>query len=239
MAIAYDSSAAAGSTSTTSLSYSHTTSGSDRVLVVFAKTYSSSDLVTGITYAGVSMTKLLTGQDAGGLWSHAYILANPATGANNVVVSLSSANYIGSTSHSYTGCKTVSIPDASGSLNSSVTDVTTTLTTTVDNCWLVGSYNGGRPYTPGVGTTVRQTQLSSDYLVTFDSNGAKTPAGSYSLAGSQSTATACRNYIISLAPAPTASSQIKSADGVTLANIKSADGVVIASIKSMSSVANS
>lgn len=215
MAIAYDSSANAGNTSTASLVYSHTCTGSDLVLVVFVKVFNTSDLVTGVTYNGVSMTKILSGQDADNRWSYTYTLAGPATGTNNVTVSLSSATFVGSTSQSYTGCSQTGIPDASASLNTSSTTVTTTLTTIADNCWLVGSYNGGRVYTAGSGTTVRQSNTSADFLNSFDSNGAKTPAGSYSLAGTQSSAANSRNYIISLAPVATATSHIKSWNGIT------------------------
>lgn len=200
MAIAYNSSASAGSTSTSSLSYSHSCTGSNLVLVVFVKIFNTSNLVTGVTYNGVSMTQVLSGQDADNRWSYAYILANPATGANNVVVSLLSSTFVGSISQSYSGCNVSGIPDASGSLNTNSTTVTTTITTTVNGCWLVGSFNGSRVYSAGSGTTVRQSNTSADYIYGFDSNGAKAVAGSHSLVGTQATGANSRNYIISIAP---------------------------------------
>lgn len=228
MAITYDSSANAGSTSSSSLSYSHTCTGSNLGLVVFVKVYNTSNLVTGVTYGGVAMTKntSASGQDADNRYSYTYTLANPSTGANNVVVSLSSATYVNSTSQSYAGCNTSSLIDSTGAaLNTSSTTVTTTTTTVADNCWLVGSFNGARIYTPGAGTTQRQTNSSADYIFSFDSNGAKTPAGSHSLAGTQASSANSRSYIISIAPFSAATSHIKSADGILYANIKSADGV--------------
>ena len=200
MAIAFDTSTSSGSSSTSTLTRSHTCSGADRVLVVFVKVYNTSNLLTSVTYYGVGLTQVTAIQDASNRWSYSYILDNPATGANNVVVNLSSATFVSSSSHSYTGCATSGIPDASAASNIATVDVSISATTTVDNCWLVGAYAGARTYTAGGGTTQRQVNTNADYLVTFDSNSPKTPAGTYSLAGTQSSATACSRHIISLAP---------------------------------------
>lgn len=243
MAIAYDSSANGGSTSTSSLTFSHTCTGSNLVLTVFIKIFNTSNVLTGVTYGagnGVAMTAASSGQDADSRWSYVYTLINPATGANNVNITTSSATYVGGTSQSYTGCRQTSQPDVVGTpLNTASTTVDTTLTTITDNSWLIGSYNGGRAYTAGSGTTSRQFNGSPDQLYSFDSGGAKTTKGSYSLLGTQSSGANSRNYIISLAPVAAATSHIKSADGILYANIKSMSGVAIASVKSASGVANS
>lgn len=239
MAIAYDSSANGGSTSTSSLTFSHTCTGSNLVLTVFIKIFNTSNVLTGVTYNGVAMTAASSGQDAGSRWSYVYTLINPATGANNVNITTSSATYVGGTSQSYTGCRQTSQPDVVGTpLNTASTTVDTTLTTITDNSWLIGSYNGARAYTAGSGTTSRQFNGSPDQLYSFDSGGAKTPTGSYSLLGTQSSGANSRNYIISLAPAVAATSHIKSADGILYANIKSMSGVAIANVKSTDSVTN-
>lgn len=227
MAIAFDNSAQGGSAGASSVTYAHTCTGSNLVLIVFVKIFSTSDRVTGVTYNGVSMARIAFAQDAYNRWSYVYMLGNPATGSNNVVTSLSSSSGINVTSHSYTGCKTTGLPDVLGTtLITASSTVTTSLTTATDNSWLVGSYNDSRTYVAGSGTTQRQVAVFSDVLNSFDSNGAKSPIGTYSLEGTVPVSPVSSvNFILAIAPAAASATQIKSADGVTLANIKSADGV--------------
>lgn len=74
----------------TSLTYSHTTSTlADRGMLTSVALEHIDDAVSGITYAGVAMT-LDVRQTSGGSFSAAELwrLASPATGANNVVVSI-------------------------------------------------------------------------------------------------------------------------------------------------------
>lgn len=203
MAVAYDNSTASGA-NTSSLSFSHTCTGSDLVLVFMIKVYSTSDLVTAATYNSVGATLVSKRQNGNNRWSYMYILANPATGSNTVNVTLSSTQLVGCSVHSYTGAETTGIPDSQNSTTVATTNVDIATTTVADNSWLVGMYAGQRTYTPGSGTTQRQYQGTADQLYTFDSNGAKTPAGSYSLLGTQSQALTCCLHICSIAPAGSA-----------------------------------
>lgn len=97
MAIAYGSQQFNNGTST-ALTFSFTTSGSDRYLVVGFTAQDSGTGITGVTYAGVSMTKLTgptsygnAGGPSGNNRIYMYGLTNPASGANNVVISSSSS----------------------------------------------------------------------------------------------------------------------------------------------------
>lgn len=179
MAIAFD--AASGSSVTgTSLTYSHTCTGSDRALVVHYVSDGSGDAVTGITYAGAAMTFIGRVQSPSSRWTGMYYLAAPATGANNIVVTNSVSVYTEANAASYTGVKQTGNPEVTATnTGSSVTSLSGTLTTLTDNAWLVmGGHAAAGSQAAGTGTTRRNLVLVG---AIFDSNGAKSPTGSYSL----------------------------------------------------------
>lgn len=187
MAIAYDNSTDLGFSAGTTLTAAFTTgTGSERYLLVGILTFDVLDLVTGVTYNGVAMTRLAASPSdvADGEWSYIYGLAAPATGANNVVVTKSLAG--GGTvaaAIAYTGCSPVSQPDNSANPTALTgqTSITATLTTNADNCWLVGFFRTGTNMSAGANTTLRANAGGSPTCLFVDSNAAKTPPGSYSL----------------------------------------------------------
>lgn len=180
MAIAFDAITGVQLTTGTSLTYSHTCTGSDRILFVSANNNTASDYVTGITYNGVSMTKIGASLQGGSTrYTNLYYLVAPATGANNVVISCSGSTYIEAYTVSYTGVHQSSPIDTNRTdTGSSVTSLTCTLTTTADQCWLItaGSYGAGT-LSGGASTYARNVSFSYGIL---DSNGARS-IGSNSL----------------------------------------------------------
>ncbi len=201
MAIAYDNASHSGFLNGTSNNLSHTTSGSDRHLCVYV--YASTNNITGASYNGVSMTQvdnlLMTG-GAAGQYIYMYTLENPASGANNVTVTSSSGmgGYISAVS--YTGAAQTGQPDASNKGGSSSTSSqSVSVTTTVDNCWLVGFAYTGNTMSAGTGTTLRGGSVAG-ILSAIDSNGVTTPAGSDSLIVTQ-TASFAGMIVASIAPA--------------------------------------
>ncbi len=89
-AIAFDDATGASFNGALTLTFSHTvtSSGSDRVLIVGAASRDdgNNDTITGVTYDGAGMTKITDrAGDANGYIS-LWFLANPSTGANNVVI---------------------------------------------------------------------------------------------------------------------------------------------------------
>lgn len=182
MALAYDATSRASSTwvtSTASLGWIHTCTGSDRVLFVAVETFNASALVTvtGITYNGVALTKvdsisanLESSHQDGELW----YLDGPATGANTITVTLSgTAGFALGQATSYTG-KTVSGIDASAKtqlLTASTSAPANNVTVVHSDCWLVGMAYSRAAGTPsaGSGTTVRNTTTVGHAIA--DSNG--------------------------------------------------------------------
>lgn len=166
----------------TSLTWAHTTTGSDRILFVgvFGDNKAgdaTGNKITGVTYNGVALTEIgrileENGDQTSDRWVYLWALGNPASGANNVVVSASASIVIAGQSVSYTGASSTGIPDASQT-NHVVAPNTTfgvTLTPVASNCWgvKVSKNTFGTP-SAGASTTARVT--NSNGMGMFDSNG--------------------------------------------------------------------
>lgn len=204
--IAFDANAHGNSNSATSITYSHTCTGSDLMLFVNAGfNDGSTDRFSSVTYNGVAMTRLTRVSGTNGDTNLCY-LAAPATGANNVVVTRSSSGNIKSCSASYTGCKQTGFPDAYGTnAVTSGTTCTKAITTVLDNCWLiVSSYNtnGGSAVTNG-GTT---RDNATGEIAIGDSAADQTPAGSHTSGISWTGSEHAAVIVASFAPAVAASS---------------------------------
>lgn len=179
MAIALDIGVYRSFTTATSQTFSHTVAASpaDPFLLVMVQADNSSDVITGITYAGAAMSLVGTGkvQRALNRWCYMYYKAAPATGANNVVVSASSSVFIQSHSVSYTGVDQSAPIDGSSINNTaSATSLTMTVSVTGANCWLasfgqVDSGGGQGPVNVGTGATRRSNDTDFGSTATFDS----------------------------------------------------------------------
>ena len=173
MAIALDTSTYGSYVNTaTSLTFPYTVSGTDRELLVEVMG-DYSDLVTGATYNGVSMT--LIDKCRGGVdrWLYLFGLVAPATGTHNVVVSASASIYIQGCATSYTGVDQSNPIDSFAHATTSAGDPLTATTTVVaTGCWLVGAGRGEvSPVTAGTGTTSRAQETDFNSGGMYDSNG--------------------------------------------------------------------
>lgn len=206
--IAYDASANGGfGIGVTSRTWSHTTSGSNRILFVgaFGDTLISDPTcagITGATYNGVSMTQMPTVSPSGvpgDRCIYLFYLIAPATGANNVVVSAGSSIVIGGMSASYTGAKQSGVPDASAAnTQSNTATFTASVTVVAANSWtfLYAKNNFDAPGA-GTGSTLRQ---SADGQGIFDSNGPLS-AGSQSMSATSASSTSdWAGIMVSFAP---------------------------------------
>lgn len=131
MAIAFDAASTAhGGSTGTSVTWSHTVAaGSDRCLIVSLGT--NGVTATGVTYAGVGMTKIGEQQEADtghtvSMWS----LVAPSTGANNVVASFSEDRSYSFVATSWTGVHQAT-PTSSMSGNRQIGAPSTTPTVTI------------------------------------------------------------------------------------------------------------
>lgn len=236
MAIAFDASTTMSNTS----SFSHTCTGTDRLLVVQIRTQISGggDCVTGVTYNSVAMTRINTiRSETNNERGYLYQLVAPATGANTVTITTSGGPSVVAGATSYTGVAQSSPIDTSGSLSQgSGTSISVSVTTTVDNDWLVGCGDGvtgaGSNFTPGSNTTER-SEFDRNFV--FDSNGPQTPTGSYSQNYSWTGSERTYMLVAAIKPAASASgpANLKSYNTNLKANIKSINTNVIANVKSL------
>jgi hypothetical protein len=162
--IAFDaaSSASSSGSGSASLTWSHTVSvsGTNRILIVGVSVKSGST-VTGVSYAGVSFSAIsnpiVVGNNAGNARVELWQLVAPATGANNVIVTLSaSARFVGG-AVSLTGVNQTNPIDASNSASGSSATPSITITTIANNAWVVDTIASSPP-TSGANPTGGQTQ---------------------------------------------------------------------------------
>jgi len=172
-----------GYANSTSLTFAHTVSGSDRILMVQLYTFQGTQpSITGITYNGVALTsKGSRVSDLSG-YTQQWSLVAPATGANNIVISMNSSQVF-ATAVSYTGVdQTTPHPDATVTGSVTGTSLSATMTTTVADSWLVlAGRSPSRAPTAGASTIVRKLNgTSGDAGWTLDSDGGRS-TGSNSL----------------------------------------------------------
>jgi hypothetical protein len=179
---AFDASSTAQSAFGSSLTFSHTCSGSDRVLFV-AVAVGNGVAITNVTYNGVEMTAVETGAVDRRLYS----LVAPATGANNVVVTLPSPTEILAVASSYTGVNQSTPWDGAQVSTTGDTSPSVTVTSASGNL-VVGMSNysdvsGQALQTAGADQTSRGNLAeNTQYLILSDEAGAASTTHSYTRA---------------------------------------------------------
>jgi hypothetical protein len=211
MAIALDVATTSAATTSSPLTWSHTCTGSNLLLVVgvgVSSYISGQATVTGVTYNSVTMYKARSDQSTGGTESSVWLLENPSTGSNTVSVTWTygSGQHAGGTSVSYTGCSQTHTPDAvNGTTGTGTGDKTFAVTTSADNCWV---FVEGVEYCLGIGTTMTTDQTSRGAVTlnssnpvilhrAEDTNGVKHPAGSQTMGFTIATTTGTPGYAFS------------------------------------------
>ena len=101
--VAFDSNGCASAASSTSLSWNHTCTGLNLVLVVGICESGSTDYVTSVTYGGQALSKIGASFTANGKVVVQYKIVAPTTGTHTVSITTSAAVNIGAVSQSFTG----------------------------------------------------------------------------------------------------------------------------------------
>lgn len=177
--------AAMSTTAGTTLTFSHTCTGTNLILLVGAETGGAGDTVTGITYNSVAMTRIGTATSSVTDTGYLYYLLNPSTGTHNVVITATAGavNGIRGISASYAGVKQSGQPDANSTNTGTGTTETGTVTVVAANSWQVMiTWNDSAEPTAGTGTMRRGTSSGGGFGF-FDSNSSLAP-GSRSLVAS-------------------------------------------------------
>lgn len=246
MAIALDAASSASTawlTNKTTYSWNHTCTGSDLALIVGVFCNNNpTRTVSGVTYNGTAMTRLgyindyASGYDRLELWG----LLGPSTGTHAVEVTLSGqAAYNMAGAVSYTGVSQTGLPDSANTARTTTnaTSLQISTTTVADNCWLVGTYRNGAGAAITYTNCTLRAGVVADGVTVVDSNGAKTPAGSFSITEAISSSTSWEAVLVSLAPAGASSSSIKTVNGLAKASVKTVNGLAIASVKTWNGLA--
>jgi hypothetical protein len=199
MAIAFDAASETFSNSTSSLGWSHTCTGSDRILWVYVMHNSGAGTISSVTYNGVALTKYV--EDALGQRSSLWYLIAPSTGTNTITVTPSTTMYCYTAAASYTGVHQTSFLDGSDTSSAAQASLASSITTTQDNCWTI---LGARQQSTGntdasTGCTERAAGAVGTVQL-YDSNSAITPAGVYSMTTTQSATGTTGHVMAAFAP---------------------------------------
>lgn len=187
MAIVFDAATNPSLVSAASITYAHTCTGTDRIL--FVGVFARNQTVSSVTYAGVTMTEVgarVGPQGGANDYISMFVLPNPASGSNNVIVTIAGSAVLISGAVSYTGAAQTGQPDAyTDNDNTTESTTTTTVTTVADNCWVMGMVRAGTSGTTTAGTGTTQRANTAGYFQMYDKNGPVTPAGSASIITTQ------------------------------------------------------
>lgn len=182
------------------------TAGSDRYLVVWLTTNCvSADTLTGVTYNGVALTQLYKRQNTTAQcfeWQYWYGLANPATGANNLVASFSAANNTIWSAWDFTGMSATQ-PNATNGKNSGISSsFNISVTSTVDGAYiLMNSDDNNGNVGAGADTTRVSVWPAGLGQQNFEYTGSTATAGKFVLNTSGNNGGAQDATVIALAPA--------------------------------------
>lgn len=236
MAIALDSANNGGYGAAGSATWAHTCTGTDLILFVGCATVDAGgDTVTGITYNGVAMTRVPTNgiaNDGGDRRDYMYYLINPATGSNNVVITTTGTDIWGC-SISYTGSHQTTPINGSAKQEGQASPITTSVTTTEDNCWSILWTGFNRQATASTGSTLRATNATVTSSRMFDSNGPKTPAGAQAMTTTIASDVGTQIQVAFAPSVAAGPSNLKTYNTNVKANIKTIDTNAIANVKTL------
>lgn len=181
MSIAFDASSSTNGNNVASISWTHTCTGSNRILIVGV---AGSNGASAVTYNSVSMTQAINvGYGAGGENSSLWYLVNPATGANTIVVTTVIHTNIAGGAASFTGVNQISPINATQSASGSGTSATLNITPTVDSSWVIDNLGLATNLTPTAGgvQVVRWSDTSTTDGTDGSTLGPISPASSTNL----------------------------------------------------------
>lgn len=211
--IAYDTVSNSGAfAQSSSLSWNHTCTGTNLLLVVGVVT--SGTTPSSVKYNNVAMT-LVTSQSGSGSGDLVlmYYLINPSTGTNSIAVAGLTNEVRAGGAVSLTGVNQSGQPDASGTVGNSSAP-SKAVVSVADNSWYVdiagiGLASGDTTFSsPSPGTqrvNTHNTVSSFGYSIAMQVYGPKTPAGSQTLSWSESIAAGSDYIVASFSPVVTAS----------------------------------
>lgn len=242
MAIARDAYTDLGSVTATSLTASHTCTGSNLnlyVLVYLQNSAGQGDEITGVTYNGVAMSRIgvIDYNATSGNYVYIYGLAGPTTGAHNVVISCSASRSFQARAVSYTGAsQTLPTGNAVKTYTSSSSNTMSMSPVSIgDGSWavtIVRNLDGS--FTDGTNC------ISLDGLASVagcDSNTDMGTAGTETVSATTGGATRWAAVTAVFAPPAVGPANVKTYNGTAFASVKTINGTAVASVKTFNGTA--
>lgn len=178
------SSATTGTSTATSLTWSHVSSGNDRLLLVEVST-EQDKTITGITYNGDALTQAVAGtRVTGDLRTEIWYRIAPDLGTNNIVISMSAAAYISATALTINSAHQTTPIGITGTADGSSTTPSVAVTTTQVNSILIDSLateNDPTTFTAGANQSIQQSIESAATRQIATSVEGTTSTGSYTM----------------------------------------------------------
>lgn len=189
MAIAYDTVSSVSGSGAGPFTLAHTCSGSDRVLCVAIMIYDDLGVPSSVTYNGVAMTSI--GSSSNGQFTvYQYYLIAPATGSNNISVSVTDSVFeIGLVGISLTGADQTVAIGTQGTASATDTTPTVNVSSAADELVLDALIiNHSGTLSVGAGQTERVNAIGSGGFTKYAAStegGAGTTTMSWSNSTSQ------------------------------------------------------
>lgn len=174
--VSFDASSTRSGTTSSPATWSHTTSGSDRLLVLAVNNWAGRENLSA-TYNSVSMTEACTAADSNNDNITLFYLVNPASGANTASISVGSGRDIAAAANSYTSVDQATPVGTCNTATGNSTGPSVTVTSSGDTQLIVDGLTfyitGG--CSVGAGQTARATYVgfnSWDDVCTSEEDGA-------------------------------------------------------------------
>ncbi len=238
MALAIDTTSNGAGGQATSLTWKHTCTGSDLVLIVGVSVWKNGGgpyTISGVTYNGDAMT---LANNIGDDDKRAYIfyLVNPDTGGSyNIVASVSGGNYgiVSGGAVSITGASQTNPIGVTGGAIGYSSKISTAVTTTVADSILIDVVNCSdypQEHIAGGGQTLYESRdgrycMSGSYKAT-------TTVGNYTMSWTLRYGSShLVHNVVEVVPAISGPANVKTYKGLASASVKTKKGLAIASVK--------
>lgn len=203
--ISRDATSSGKTTGQTSVTVSHTCSGSDRLLLVGVADQGG-DTVTGVTYNGVAMTQIAKKIRGAIEYGYVYALLAPATGTHNVVVSRSNSSFdLAAMCASYNDVQQGGFTTGDGfdkvtNNASSTQNATATITTLNAYAWTFLLFSNGGQSAISAGSGSYDLSVGQAGGAIYDSNAPINTPASHSMSVNTGSADDWYTIIVTFAP---------------------------------------
>ncbi|MCI0635577.1 MAG: hypothetical protein L0206_16930 [Actinobacteria bacterium] len=166
MAIAYVSKAFGEGDAVSSVTFAVDATGADIIVVGVARR--ANQTVNSVTYNGVGLTQIAnTVKSNINCASEIWYLVAPASGSNNVVTTLAGSDRLFSGAICLSGVDQSSPVDISGGSTGTGTAISTSLTTTAEDCWGVDQAASSSEIGISMAAEASQTKRNNSATITF------------------------------------------------------------------------